>query len=188
MPNSSLPPINEFLSSPHVKPWIDRLHPAMVVSTVRSVLDELGTEAKQMATEKRLPDVTDLTQRIVSRLKDMDAKAADQAADSPVAGASMENLRNRASRLIPQLTAAQAIATVEVIESETKCECGATTLSTVQLRITPKSCSAGDLASMLQQAALQIEVHIDDGWIGLDLRKIDPKWDMVIVDTFLGEE
>jgi len=183
MPLSSLPPISEILSSPHVKPWIDRLHPATVVSTVRSVLDELGHEAKQMATEKRLPDVADLTQRIVSRLKDLDAKDGD----SPAVPVSMENLRNRASRLIPQLTAAPTIAAVCAVESETRCECGASTLSTVQLRLTPQSCSPGDLAAMLQQKTLEIEVHMDDGWIDLDLRKIDPKWDMVIVDTFLGD-
>ncbi|MDR3109638.1 MAG: hypothetical protein LBU65_08125 [Planctomycetaceae bacterium] len=62
------PTINEILSSPTIKPWADRLHPAAVVAIVHSVIQETYDEMKSAATEFRMPDFMELSNRIVARL------------------------------------------------------------------------------------------------------------------------
>lgn len=73
MPKSSktlIPTITEILSSPAIKPLIDNLSPATVITTSKSVLDEIRTEVMSVATEMRMPDLPELIQKIVTRLKE----------------------------------------------------------------------------------------------------------------------
>ena len=75
MPKSSifpLPSISEILASPMIKPLVDHLHPSTVLTTTKSVLDELRAEMKLVAAEKRMPDITELVQRIITRLNEHD--------------------------------------------------------------------------------------------------------------------
>ncbi len=75
MPKSNLfPTINEILSSPMIKPLVDHLHPAAVITTARGVMDEIRTEMMSVATEMRMPDISELVQRILARLKEQVAR------------------------------------------------------------------------------------------------------------------
>ncbi|MDR1382718.1 MAG: hypothetical protein LBJ67_02550 [Planctomycetaceae bacterium] len=69
MSNYSIPSINDILSSPKLKQLANRFNPIAVFNTAKSVLDEVATEAKNAASERRFPDVSELSERIASRLK-----------------------------------------------------------------------------------------------------------------------
>ncbi|MCL2119581.1 MAG: hypothetical protein FWH27_14285, partial [Planctomycetaceae bacterium] len=64
-----LPSISELLSSPKLKAMADQLNPAAIFNTARSVLEEVATEAKNVASERRMPDISELSERIAARLK-----------------------------------------------------------------------------------------------------------------------
>ncbi|MDO4586214.1 MAG: hypothetical protein Q4C95_02850 [Planctomycetia bacterium] len=61
--------LNEILSSPKIKPFVERLQPTAVVATVKGVFDDLSKEFKSAAAEHRIPDFTELTEKIVERLQ-----------------------------------------------------------------------------------------------------------------------
>ncbi|MBN2218597.1 MAG: hypothetical protein JW719_14570 [Pirellulales bacterium] len=67
-PLRGIPSIHELLENPTLKTLAERLHPGAVLSTVRMVLDEVGTEVHNAATEKALPSVSELADRISRRL------------------------------------------------------------------------------------------------------------------------
>lgn len=62
-------PFPDILASPLIKPFVDILHPSAVMATAKNVFDELHAEMKSVATEFRLPEVTELTARIAERLQ-----------------------------------------------------------------------------------------------------------------------
>lgn len=66
-----IPSISELLSSPMLKPWLERLSPGTVVSTARGVMEDIRSEVFSAAHEKRMPDVSDLAQKIISKLHDI---------------------------------------------------------------------------------------------------------------------
>ena len=63
--------MTDLLSSPTLKAMTNHLNPAAVFSTARSVLEEVAAEAKNVATERRMPDIAELSERIAARLKTM---------------------------------------------------------------------------------------------------------------------
>ncbi len=67
-PLRKIPSIGELLESPSLRKVVDRLSHNVVVSTARTVLDELRTEVQTAATERTLPSVTDLAERIARRI------------------------------------------------------------------------------------------------------------------------
>lgn len=64
-----LPSMTDLLSSPKLKALTDRLSPVSIFNTARSVLDEVTTEAKNVASERRMPDIYELSERIAAKLK-----------------------------------------------------------------------------------------------------------------------
>ena len=67
-PLRKIPSVGELLDSPPLRKVLDRLSHNVVVSTARTVLDELRTEVQTAATEKTLPSVADLAERIAQRI------------------------------------------------------------------------------------------------------------------------
>ncbi len=67
-PLRKIPSIHELLENPTLKTLAERLHPGAVVSTVRVVLDEVAAEVHNAATEKALPSVAELAERISRRV------------------------------------------------------------------------------------------------------------------------
>ena len=66
--------INELLASPRLRPVIERLHPASVLSTVKGVYEDVSEEMFSAATERRIPDLADLTEKILARLQDIERR------------------------------------------------------------------------------------------------------------------
>ena len=64
-----LPSMADLLASPKLKAIADHLSPAAIFSTTRSVLEEVANEAKNVASERRMPDISELSERIAARLK-----------------------------------------------------------------------------------------------------------------------
>ena len=67
-PLRNIPSIHEILENPKLKSLTGRLHPGAVMSTMRVVLDEVTTELRSAATEKSLPNASELAERISRRV------------------------------------------------------------------------------------------------------------------------
>ncbi len=67
-PLRSIPSVNDLLESPQLKKLVDRISHNAVVSTVRAVLEETRDEVQTAASEKTLPSVSDLADRIAQRI------------------------------------------------------------------------------------------------------------------------
>lgn len=67
-PLRNLPSIHELLESPALKTLLDRISQNAVVSTVRTVLDEVRHEVQTAATDRTLPSASDLAERIARRI------------------------------------------------------------------------------------------------------------------------
>lgn len=67
-PRRNAPSVNELLDSPQLKGLVNRISRWKLVSTVRSVLDEVSAEFHSAAAEKSLPNVGDLAERIARRV------------------------------------------------------------------------------------------------------------------------
>jgi L-seryl-tRNA(Ser) seleniumtransferase len=67
-PLRNFPSVNDLLESPPLKRLVGGLSRNAVVSTVRTVLDEVRSEVQTVATEMTMPSVTDLAERIARRL------------------------------------------------------------------------------------------------------------------------
>ncbi len=68
----NLPSVNELLESPPLKGLVSRVSHNVVVSRVRSFLDDLRTEIQATAAEVKFPDVKELAQRIAERILEAD--------------------------------------------------------------------------------------------------------------------
>ncbi|HVX10726.1 MAG TPA: L-seryl-tRNA(Sec) selenium transferase [Pirellulales bacterium] len=64
----SLPSVNELLESPPLKGLVSRVSHHVVVTRVRSFLDDLRSDIQHAAAEVKFPDVKDLAQRIAERI------------------------------------------------------------------------------------------------------------------------
>ncbi len=67
-PLRKIPSVNELLESPPLRKLIDRISHNVVVSTVRTALDEVRHEVQTAAAERTLPSVSDLAERIAQRI------------------------------------------------------------------------------------------------------------------------
>ncbi|NLE38270.1 MAG: L-seryl-tRNA(Sec) selenium transferase [Pirellulaceae bacterium] len=67
-PLRHIPSLSELLENPKVKILADRLRPGDVVATVRVVLEELRAEFHAATSEKTLPSVSELAERISRRV------------------------------------------------------------------------------------------------------------------------
>ena len=67
-PLRNLPSIHELLESPALKALVERISRSAVVSTVRTVLDEVRHEVQTAASDRTLPSAGDLAERIARRI------------------------------------------------------------------------------------------------------------------------
>jgi len=74
-PLRNLPSVHELLESPPLKGLVDRISHNAVVSTARTVLDEMRREVQTAATEMTLPSVADLAERIARRIAEGETPA-----------------------------------------------------------------------------------------------------------------
>ena len=72
-PLRNMPSVNELLESPRLRKLVDRISPGAVVSGVRAVLEEVGSEVQTAATELTLPSISELAERIARRVLDTEA-------------------------------------------------------------------------------------------------------------------
>jgi L-seryl-tRNA(Ser) seleniumtransferase len=97
----------------------------------------------------------------------------------------LENLRNRAERLAPQM-AATGICSAEVIEDETFVGGGSVpsqAIKTIGIALLPKSQSASQFAAALRSGATAVVGRIKDSRLILDLRSVAPKFDVPLVQA-----
>jgi L-seryl-tRNA(Ser) seleniumtransferase len=98
----------------------------------------------------------------------------------------VENLRQRAERLAPQISAT-GVANVEIIAAETfisQARLPQQALATICLVLTPRDSSAEQLATNLRTGTPSVVGRIDDGRLLLDLRSIPPGEDIRLVSAF----
>lgn len=66
----NLPSVNELLDSPPLKGMVAKVSHHVVVTRVRSFLDDLRSELQSAAAEVKLPDVRELAERIAARISE----------------------------------------------------------------------------------------------------------------------
>ena len=67
-PLRSIPSVSELLDSEPLKKMVDKISHNVVVTTVRTVLDETRQELQNAASERTMPSATDLAERIAQRI------------------------------------------------------------------------------------------------------------------------
>jgi L-seryl-tRNA(Ser) seleniumtransferase len=95
----------------------------------------------------------------------------------------LENLRQRAERLAPQI-AATGVATVEIQAAQTFLtneRIPHQALPTISLTLTPMACSAEQLAARLRMGTPPLVGRIEEGRLRLDLRSVQPRDDLSLV-------
>lgn len=98
----------------------------------------------------------------------------------------LENLRNRAQRMAPQIQAT-GVATAEVVEGSAwlvRSKIPSDALPSIEIALTPASGSAESLESALRTSATPILVRRDEQRLFLNMRTIQPPQDMQIVAAF----
>ena len=64
-----LPSMTDLMSTPKLKAMANQLNPAAIFNTARSVMEEVAAEAMNVASERRMPDISELSERIAAKLK-----------------------------------------------------------------------------------------------------------------------
>lgn len=67
-PLRKIPSVNELLETPVLRTLVDRVSHNVVVSSVRTVLDELRSEVRSSASEGHVPSVSEMAERIARRI------------------------------------------------------------------------------------------------------------------------
>lgn len=67
-PLRNIPSVNEILEAAPLRKLVDRISRSAVASTVRTVLEEVRNEVQNAASERTLPSVADLAERIARRV------------------------------------------------------------------------------------------------------------------------
>ena len=101
-------------------------------------------------------------------------------------GTSIDNLRNRAERLAPQMAAAEAIESAEPLDSTTYLGGGSIPtqqLSTCCIGLEPASMSVDRLATSLRTGKPSVVGRIQDERLLLDLRTVMPRQDQALVEA-----
>lgn len=100
---------------------------------------------------------------------------------------SVENLKNRAERLAPQLAAASRVASATAVADSISlrgAEVPGQTLPTWCVEVQPKSGNAEQLAAALRTATPSVLVRIVNDRVRIDLRSVLPRQDMQIATAF----
>ena len=63
--------LTDILSSPKIKPLAQRLHPSAVLGVLKNTFDDVSQELWSAVSEQRRPDVGELIERIVERLREL---------------------------------------------------------------------------------------------------------------------
>jgi hypothetical protein len=99
---------------------------------------------------------------------------------------SLDNLKNRAQRLLPQVAACEGVTHVEAVQGLARLNEGrsqAETFPTWRLEITHAE-GAGRLAAMLRQATPPVIGSVEQGRLVIDLRTVFPRQDQLIASAF----
>ena len=102
---------------------------------------------------------------------------------------SIENLRNRAQRLAPQMAAAEAIESAQPLDSTTYLGGGSIPtqqLPTCCIALKPASISVDRLATALRSNKPSVVGRIQDERLLLDLRTVMPRQDQALVEAVTG--
>jgi len=113
----------------------------------------------------------------------VDAPPVWQLLDAP-----LENLRNRAERISPQLARGERIASALVVESRSAiCPMAADGLcETVAIALTPREGSSSELQKWLRALPAPVYGRVEGDRVLLDLRTVLPRQDRVLVDSIVG--
>ena len=98
----------------------------------------------------------------------------------------LENLKNRAERLAPQMAVAGAVASAEAIECEACLGGGsapAQRVASFGIAITPKGMSTVQMIKALRSGAPSVFARIQNDRLILDLRTVVPAEDMALVQA-----
>lgn len=99
---------------------------------------------------------------------------------------SLDNLRNRAQRLAPQIQATKSVRSAEVIEGNTSLA-GSTVavhaIPTCTISVEPDGISADRLAELLRQSNPPVVARVEDERLLLDLRSVFPRHDIQLVEA-----
>ena len=101
----------------------------------------------------------------------------------------LENLRNRAERLVPQLRACAAFSAVEALADEASLEEGSPPsqrIATWTIALTPAKGTANGLAQMLRGGSPAVLCRIKNERLLLDLRSVFPRQDSELVAAVLA--
>jgi L-seryl-tRNA(Ser) seleniumtransferase len=99
---------------------------------------------------------------------------------------SVENLKLRAERLAPQMTAAGSIEAAEVVETRVPLaarKVAGEELPGWAIALSPTNGSPAELAAQLLAGTQAIAARIDAGRVLLELRSVAPKYDLALVDA-----
>jgi L-seryl-tRNA(Ser) seleniumtransferase len=103
---------------------------------------------------------------------------------------SLENLRQRAERLAPQM-AATGVASVEVVASQAYLgghEVPGQAAATIVLSLTPKEGTAEQLAKALRLGTPAVVGRVTDGRLLLDLRSVMPRDDLPLITAITAQQ
>ncbi len=101
----------------------------------------------------------------------------------------VENLRNRAERLAPQIAAAEGIASAEPVETTSQIAAAFSAdqgLRSHGVAVTPRSGTPTDLQNRLSNMPQAVIGRIETNRLVLDLRTVFPRQDKALVEAFAG--
>lgn len=101
-------------------------------------------------------------------------------------GTSIENLRNRAERLAPQIQATASVRSAEVLETMTSLSGGAVGnqgIPSCVIAVDPEGTTADRLAALLRQSPIPVMGRVENGRLILDLRSVFPRQDVQLAET-----
>ncbi len=67
-PLRNIPSVSELLENPSLRSLVERINHSTLASTARTVLEELRCEVQTVASQRTLPDVSELAERIAKRI------------------------------------------------------------------------------------------------------------------------
>ena len=101
----------------------------------------------------------------------------------------IDNLRNRAERIAPQLAQAPEVASATVLETRSPISgamSAGSDLASVGVALTPSNGSITDLDNRLRTLPLPIYGRIENDRLVLDLRTVFPRQDCTLVEAIVG--
>ena len=99
---------------------------------------------------------------------------------------SLDNLRNRAQRLAPQIQATRSVLTAEVMEGTTSLAGNSVpmhTIPTCTISVEPDGISVDRMAGLLRQSDVPVVARVEEDRLILDLRSVFPRHDIGLVEA-----